>query len=92
LTMDKELIRQIVREVLAEMMSRQPAPVRPRPTSDEPKPMFRRVITESDLKQLASSGQKIVELPQDAILTPLAKDFIFEKKLTVRWTGSKKET
>jgi len=99
--MDIEAVRKIVTQVLNERLgqgqsavgSRQssvgspgsavvnPQSAIPNPQSSTP----RQVITAETIQQLGD-GQKIIELPRSAIVTPLAKDYIAQRKITVNWT------
>lgn len=88
--MDIELIRNIVREVLNESGGSTPAPV-----SSASVPIAlggktnvsskaRQIVTAETIQQLADT-QKTIELPRSTILTPLARDLVTQRKITVRW-------
>jgi ribose 5-phosphate isomerase RpiB len=86
--MDRETIRQIVREVLGQSMARTPPakrePATPlRTAAASGRPPSRPVISADDINRLAKNGAAI-DLPKSAIITPLARDIIAQKKLTVR--------
>jgi ribose 5-phosphate isomerase RpiB len=80
---DKELVGQIVREVLSQSRSAT-APAKPAAAAAKPRSPSRPVISADDIRRLARNATA-VELPRNAIITPLANDLILQRKLTVKW-------
>jgi len=94
--MNTELIRQIVRDVLAESTGSQAAVAEPlmslpdqsglraapRPKNDSHRP----VITAEMIRQKVD-GEKAntIELPRSSILTPLARDVLAQRRIRIEW-------